>query len=127
MYIYIYIFKMCVCVCVLGQGSFSSDSNFILFPHRDLLAEPWDGYGFSPAVKYCIGDASSLKDVLPCLETTIAAARWSERGRETLKVSERVRPLKREKSRQTSKARERETLREKERETLQERVSLKAR
>ena len=60
-------------------------NGFILFPHRQLLHEPWDGYGFSPAVRYCAGDKESLKDVLPCIANTISHAR-AQRGRERVLV-----------------------------------------
>ncbi len=70
-----------------GQAaSFSSDSNFVLFPHRFLLEEAWEESegGESEGEeaweereeerrtrtaleRYCLGDAHSLKHVLPCL------------------------------------------------------------
>lgn len=60
-------------------------NGFILFPHRQLLHEPWDGYGFFPAVRYYAGDKESLKDVLPCIVNTISHAR-AQRGRERVLV-----------------------------------------
>ena len=71
-------------------ASFSSDSNYVLFPHRFLLEESWeDSEGEeregeepweereeerrtrtrtrTPLERYCLGDADSLKHVLPCL------------------------------------------------------------
>jgi len=71
-------------------AAFSSDSNFVLFPHRFLLEEAWEhsereGSEGEEAweereeereeerrtrtalERYCLGDAHSLKHVLPCL------------------------------------------------------------
>ena len=74
-------------------AAFSSDSNFVLFPHRFLLEEAWEhsereGSEGEEAweereeereeerrtrtalERYCLGDAHSLKHVLPCLHHT---------------------------------------------------------
>ncbi len=49
--------------------------SLILFPHRQLLEEDWDGLGASPLARYCMGDKSSLHVVLPCIESAIAHVR----------------------------------------------------
>ena len=49
------------------------DNNLVLFPHRDILAEEWDGTGDSPAVRYCNGDRAALKQVLPCVQVCMCA------------------------------------------------------
>ena len=74
-----------------GQAaSFSSDSNYVLFPHRFLLEEAWEqseggesegeeaweereeerrtrNGSRTGLERYCLGDAHSLQHVLPCL------------------------------------------------------------
>ena len=73
--------------CKNGKAAaFSSDSNFVLFPHRFLLEEAWEDSEREGSEgqeaweereeerrtrtaleRYCLGDAHSLKHVLPCL------------------------------------------------------------
>jgi len=58
-----------------NQDYFVGWESLILFPHRQLLEEDWDGLRAPPHSPYCMGDKSALDVVLPCIESAIGDVR----------------------------------------------------
>eukprot|EP00960_Hanusia_phi_P040758 754635-Hanusia_phi.AAC.1 len=52
--------------------------DFLLFSHKKILTEDWDGEGLSPLERYCLGDEASLQPSLACLERLVEEMRRSQ-------------------------------------------------
>ncbi|EKX33430.1 hypothetical protein GUITHDRAFT_120380 [Guillardia theta CCMP2712] len=52
--------------------------DFLLFSHKSILTQDWDGEGLSPLERYCLGDEASLQPALACLGRLVEQMRSSQ-------------------------------------------------